>query len=535
MSAVASNIEEEVAALHRFKERPLPITCNEIEYDEELRKIARTIDGQVRSIKLHNKNNKGVQRMTPCDLVQKYYEFPFDLYPFQVRTINELAELPRAGYYLDMGLGKTVVSMSSALFKSLTQGAEKILVVVPPVLLTGWSRFIASIRDRETGPLSSLVYRGTPKERKALSLDADIILVGIQIFKRDYQRFSKELGDKRVVVIVDEAHCLKNISSDNHKKVREFSADADLMLLTGTPINSPIDAYGMVKMVAPRVYRNLHQFENIHIAERDFFGNVTRWKNMDLLQNNLTVNSVRLLKEECIADLPPVSYQPMYYELEPEHLALYRKLAEEHLLPFADGQKLDATSVQALLHALGQIVCNWSHFAQDDSKVSAGFQLVDEVLDELGDGKAVLFSNYKLTNRRALQHLKQYNPVAIYGDIDAADRDRALDKFVEDPSCRVFIGNPVSAGFGIDRLQIVSSTVMFLEPPISVSAFTQSLSRVHRIGQTKPVTVKLATAVGTLQERQLKALMDKEDLVQTLTRGYQSLREALGLKERKRK
>ena len=467
---------------------------------------------------------------TPHELVTKYYDFPFTFRPYQTKTVNDLAHLPAAGYYLDMGLGKTAVSLASALWKGLMGKVDCIIVIMPPVLLTGWARFVASVKDKQSGQLKPLVYKGTPVQRKEMDLNADVVLVGLQIFKRDYDRFVEALHGRSAAVIVDEAHCLKNIGTDNHDKIQRLSSMHHLLLLTGTPINSPIDAYGMVKFTAPGTYRNLNHFRNIHVAEVDFYDNVVAWRNLDLLRENLAINSVRLLKEECVEELPQVSYEPIYYELERDHLRLYRKLTEEHLLPLKDGGKIDATTVQALLHALGQIVCNWAHFAQDEKKVSNGFQLIDEVLDELGDGKLVLFSNYKLTNRQALKYLAKYNPVAIFGDIAASERDKAIDTFIDDPKCRVFIGNPVSAGFGIDRLQHVSSTVMFLEAPISVTAFTQSLSRVHRIGQTKPVTVKIATAVETLQERQLKALLDKEDLVQVLTGGYQSIRAALGLK-----
>ena len=537
MSAVAPNLANEMAALHNFKSRPLPIGCRETDLPECFREFVRTVDDVSRFVRrfaeknpeLQNNKNTGVA-LSPSELVKKYYEFPFELYPFQVRTVDELAELPRSGTYLDPGLGKTGIATAMALYKALAQGAEYILVIVPPVLITNWLRFVMSIKDRETGPLTCTAYRGTPKQRKDLKLDADITVVGIQIFKQDYARFVQELGGKKVAVIVDEAHCLKNPGSANHRKVSEFVGDKDLMLLTGTPINSPIDAYGMVKLVSPGVYRNLHQFENIHVAERDFFGNVTRWGNLDLLKENLDLNSVRLMKENVIADMPPVTYQQMFYELEPEHLRLYRHLAEQHLLPLKDGGKIDATTIQALIHALGQIVCNWAHFAQDEHKVSNGFQLVDETLDELGGGKLVLFSRYRLTNRSCLSKFAAYNPVAVFGEVSAADRDKAIDRFVEDPTCRLFIGNDQSAAFGIDRLQHVCSTVMFLEPSMSVSAFTQAIARCHRIGQNLPVTVKLATALDTLQERQMKALLDKQDLVQFLTGGgLPSIREAMGL------
>jgi len=538
VSAVVSDIEREVAALHTFKDKPLPITCTDAGHSESLTAFIRECHFITRMF-----NPTRAYMKTPYEIVKDYYTFPFEFYPFQVHTTNNLARLPRAGHYLDMGLGKTAISMACALYQTLKMRCDRILIIVPPVLLTGWSRFISSIEDKETGPVSSLIYRGTPEERKYMKLDADITVVGIQIFKKHYEDFLKAYEGQRTVVIVDEAHALKNAGrtkpkktdpSANHWKVRNFvGEDNHLMLLTGTPINSPIDAYAMVKLIAPSIYRSLEQFERIHVIKRDYFDRVdpkTGWGNLDLLQENLAVNSVRLLKRDVIHDLPPVTYEELCYDLDPKHLKLYRQLAEEHLLPLQDKEKLDATSVQALLHAMGQLVCNWGHFAQDESKVSQGFQLVDEVLDELGDGKLVVFSNYKMTNRHLLKYLKKYNPVAVYGEVNGADRDRAIDKFISDPTCRVFIGNPQSAGYGIDGLQKVCSTVMYLEPPRTPTEYNQSRDRLDRIGQVFPVTVKICTAVGTLHERQLEALKNNEDLVQTLTGGYMSLRRALGLK-----
>jgi SNF2 family DNA or RNA helicase len=470
--------------------------------------------------------------MEPCDLVCQYYEFPFTFYPYQTRTINTLAPLPRSGWYPDMGLGKTAMATAAALFKTLCGEVERILIIVPPILLTAWNRFLSQVRDRETGPLDVLIYRGNPRERAALSLAHDVVVVGLQIFKRDYARFLEEYKHTRTAIIVDEAHALKNAGSDNHRSISAL-ADTEgkhLLLLTGTPINSPIDAYGMIRLVTPDLYRSQYQFEVIHVAERDYYDHPLTWGNLDLLAENLMLNSVRLLKEDVLSELPSITYQPLVYELKPEHYRLYRKLAEEHVLTWeSQGGKLDATSLVALLHALGQIICNWAYYAQDAKKVSNGFLLAEEILDDLGEGKLVLFANYRRTNREAARILAHYRPALIFGDTPGTKRDEELDRFVEDPTCRLFIGNPRSAGYGIDRLQNVSSTVLFLEPTVSVVDFIQALSRVHRLGQTKPVLVYLAVAAGTLQEDQVRALIAKEDLVQKLTQGRRSLREALGL------
>ena len=73
---------------------------------------------------------------TPHELVTKYYDFPFTFRPYQTKTVNDLAHLPAAGYYLDMGLGKTAVSLASALWKGLMGKVDCIIVIMPPA--AGW-------------------------------------------------------------------------------------------------------------------------------------------------------------------------------------------------------------------------------------------------------------------------------------------------------------------------------------------------------------------------------------------------------------
>jgi hypothetical protein len=55
------------------------------------------------------------------------------------------------------------------------------------------------VRDKETGPLDVLIYRGTPAKRKSMRLDHDITVVGMQIFKKDYDRFYEEYKDEKLV------------------------------------------------------------------------------------------------------------------------------------------------------------------------------------------------------------------------------------------------------------------------------------------------------------------------------------------------
>ena len=79
---------------------------------------------------------------------------------------------------------------------------------------------------------------GTPAARRKLDLSARFIVVGVQIFKKDYQYICDNIAHKRVFVVVDEAQMLKNTGSDNYAKVRDFARAADLPAHRHTPVRT---------------------------------------------------------------------------------------------------------------------------------------------------------------------------------------------------------------------------------------------------------------------------------------------------------
>ena len=89
-----------------------------------------------------------------------------------------------------------------------------------------------------------MIYKGAPVERKQLDITScDFILMSIQIFKKDFDYLYNIFEHRPVILVVDEAKAVKNIGSANYKRVRDFAAERDLLLLEGTPLATPEDAY----------------------------------------------------------------------------------------------------------------------------------------------------------------------------------------------------------------------------------------------------------------------------------------------------
>jgi SNF2 family DNA or RNA helicase len=466
--------------------------------------------------------------MTPYETVARDYTLPFDGYGYQKQVINGLAPLPRTGHYLAVGVGKTFTSTCCTLYKFAIGEADQAIVLMPPILMATWYRWLTSIKG-----LRVLVYRGSPKERAAMDFSKyDFVLMSYDIFKRDSRRIFSAFDHSRTVLVCDEATAIKNVESKNYKAVQDFATDGHLMLLTGTPLAKIMDGYAYIALVAPTIYRGLQHYENIHIEEWDFFGAPVEYRHLDVLERNMRVNAVRILKEDVLTDLPQVTYTPLHYDLEEDHLNLYMKLAEEQLLEFNDGSRLDATEATKLWHALQQIVMNYDYFSDDPENVSMGFRIIDQTMSELEadyghqHGKLIVFTNYKQTSQHVTAFTQKYGAVAVYGEIPAGEQQTNIDRFVDDPTCRILVAQVQSAGYGLN-LQDCCADVLFLEAPLSPIHFEQAVGRVYRNGQKRKVHVRVAIAQGTIQVHLSNILMSKDTLVNQVLRNYQDIRQAL--------
>lgn len=467
--------------------------------------------------------------MTPYEAVREEFDTPFELYPFQIKEVNTLARFDRCGFYWEAGSGKSAGVAHYALYRSLHSGIKHWIMPMPPILLLQWARFLRSIKDKRTGkPLSVTIYAGTLKQRQELDLNAQFILVSYGLLRNDFEKLSSFYTNREMGVVCDEAQALKNTESITHKAVKLLSEGRNLAMLTGTPLTTPMDAYAYIKLIAPVIYRNIRQFEKLHVKGTDEFGNTLAWDNLDLLADNMKFQASRVLRREVQAELPPVTFNLMVYELKPAHLKLYNRIAQEKLVEFEDGREINAISTQALYSALQQVVINWAHFEDDQTKEPAALELVDEVFDEIGpDAKLVVVANFIRSNAYLLEKLQKYGAVAVYGEVTAKEKQAAIQRFIEDPLCRCIILQPQSAGFGVDGLQHVCSDMLFLEAPTVAPPFYQVAARLDRDGQKSPVNCRIGVANRTVQARMFKRLLENDKTVNSVQGGYQDLKDAI--------
>lgn len=470
--------------------------------------------------------------MTPLETILQHFSLPkelygqpFELHPLQVEAVNRVADWPNVGLFLDTGTGKTVVEILLSLYR-LISGAETAIIIMPPTLVTQWGKWLARVKRVDGSDLKVVEYVGTPTVRKGLSLQADFVLVGIQIFKLDYDRFVKHFKGRKYHVAIDEATMLSNINTDSHEKVFDFCQGVTQDLLTGTPVSNPEDAYGILKFTYPGCYRSKRAFENVHVTSYDFWGKPSVWENLDILKKNLETNTVRVLFEDMYPDAEQPLFIALPYTLDKAHIKLYRELAEVKLLEVEDEQKIDAVQAGKLTHALGQIILNYGHFAGDEKKKSRTLDVIEQRIKEI-NSKVVVFANYRMSIGLLLRHFEHYRAVAVNGDVNDKQKQAAVSRFVEDPACKVIVIHPKSGGFGLDGLQHVSHHIIFAEPVQSPSVFHQCVARLKRTGQRKRVAVTLLSAEGTVQNRAVQNLIKNDTIAGQVIDNAISLRAAV--------
>lgn len=445
----------------------------------------------------------------------------FSLSDLQKQDVMQFLQWKKSLNRYEVGCGKTVLST----VVSLMSGVQVTVVTMPPVLLTPWMRWLNKVSS------NVLVYRGTPKVRKAMVLsDKRWILMSHGIFRIDFERIYGDLKGMDAELIVDEAQAIKSPKSKLYTMSGTFAQNRRMQMLTGTPTSTPMDCYTYIRLRSPEIYRSYAHFEQMHVAERDFFGAVKGYQLLDELAKNFAIKSVYRTKQEVHGySLVPI-YPDTTYELEADHYKLYERLVEEQLLLLDDGSKIDATTATRLYHACQQIVCNFGYFAGDISKRSVCYDLLDLTIEQTGcldasKSKLIVWTTYKMTSRSVLKYLKDkgYYAVGAYSEVDSA---KNLELFMSDPKCRIGVFQYQSAGAGLNP-QFVCSESLHLELPTSPMLMTQSTGRLSRMGQVVAPTMRIAVAKGTIQESCIERLMCSDDLVMRIEQTKESLRAAL--------
>lgn len=460
----------------------------------------------------------------------------------QCAGLNLSLRFNRFGLYDDPGVGKTVISQAYGIYR-VWEG-NKCLVLMPPVLLY---QFLDSFTETYPGIENHLtfhVFDEDPLEREILEGQwnetgwPDILCMTPQLFYKYYAQLKTIYS----VLIADEVHkYLTSAEAGTYKRIMHFLGgwnDSAALLMTGTPIGNLLtQAYGLTKLTYPAAYFDYQQFERQHCVyttvkfnepkqlksgkTQSSIRKLTGYKNVAKLEENLYKHARRVIKEDVLSlTEPAIDVVPI--RLYPEHQRLYETLSKQRILELGNDEIFTALQDQALRQAILQLISSPHKYAPEDAKIrNAPLEALDALIEERGDSeKVIVFANYLETAETLKKHLKKLNPAILNGSVNNKEKEK--EKFLHDPTCKVLIAHPNSAGVGLN-LQSVCNFVIFFEPCSTPGDFKQAFERVYRGGQLNKVVVKILKVLHTGSVKSIENMMRKATDIQMVNRDRVSM------------
>jgi SNF2 family DNA or RNA helicase len=409
----------------------------------------------------------------------------------------------------DMGLGKTHEVMAFMLYLRKHRKIKKpFLVVCPTTVLSHWSE---KIRDHAPG-LKTVVYHGGLRDINHALGSGDVLLTSYGILRRDIRVLQKRTFG---LVVFDEIQHIKNRLTQSYLAAIRIRARIKLGL-TGTPIeNTLTELKTLMDLVIPGYLGRDEAFKTRYVNPIEQNLKSPRRRELSRLISPFTL---RRLKSTVLSELPPKIEDIRTCRLSEDQVKLYRDAVANRGHELVQLLKKRNVSVPyihifALLTLLKQI-CNHPATVETDSENYDRFQsgkwdLFKELLAESLDSgqKVVVYSQYLNMIRIMEKHLA-LNEVD-FATLTGASRNRGkiIDRFNNDPACRVFVGSLKAGGIGIDL--VAASVVIHYDRWWNAAREDQATDRVHRIGQKRSIQVFKLVTEGTLEEK-ISAIIERK-------------------------
>jgi SWI/SNF-related matrix-associated actin-dependent regulator 1 of chromatin subfamily A len=417
----------------------------------------------------------------------------------QKEAIQKLVENKKFILADDMGLGKT----TSTIIAALEAGSKKALIICPATLKINWKREIENYSDKT-------VFIA---ESKNFSTEADFVIINYDIIKNFHDTKKKDesqiLASNFDLVIVDEAHYIKNATAQRTKLINDIVKKTDrLWLLTGTPMTSrPIDYFNLLSLIDSPVAKNWMAYAirycqgyQFNVGGRKVW-NVTGASNLEELRDRTLGLTLRRLKEN-VLDLPDKIITPVY-------LRLKSKQYEEVMGEYYDWYDKNPEESKSLTVQFSKLTKVRQIIA--DEKIAQTIELAENILEQ--DKKVIIFCNFTDSLNKITEHFGKA-AVKLDGSMSKPERQHSVDQFQDNPKVKVFVGNIKAAGVGITLTSaeaVIMNDLSFLP-----SDHAQSEDRAYRYGQKNNVLVYYPIFENTIEGIIYDILNNKKQVIATV-------------------
>ena len=427
----------------------------------------------------------------------------------QKESIQKLVENKKFILADDMGLGKT----TSTIIAALESGSKKVLIICPATLKISWKREIENYSDKP-------VYIA---EGKNFSTDADFVIINYDIIKNFHD--TKKKGESQILdanfdlVVVDEAHYIKNATAQRTKLINDLVKKVDrLWLLTGTPMTSrPIDYFNLLSLIESPVAKNWMAYAirycqgyQFNVGGRKVW-NVMGASNLEELRDRTAGLTLRRLKEN-VLDLPDKIITPVY-------LRLKSKMYEEIMGEYYDWYDKNPEESKSLtvqftkLTKIRQVIA--------DEKISQTIELAENIVEQ--GKKVIIFCNFTDSLNKICEHFGKA-AVKVDGSMSKPERQHSVDSFQDSDKIKVFVGNIKAAGVGITLT--AAEAVIMNDLSFLPSDHAQAEDRAYRYGQKNNVLVYYPIFENTIEGIIYDILNNKKQVIATVMGDNQNTADA---------
>lgn len=442
-----------------------------------------------------------------------------ELWPYQKGSLDYV--LARGGGILadQPGLGKTPEAIA---FCNEVE-ATRVLVIVPASVRLQWGE-----RIREWSTIPNVNANVMLKVKDGVHPTSHYVVMSYDSARNP--ALIRAIGRyKWDVLICDEAHKMKNIDALTTRAILGNSrgeyqhGDVKIpaiatyarhkLALTGTPLlNRPSEAYTLLRFFDHEAidFMGWEQFKEKYNRQADIktiTGKRFKLENTSLeqeLQNRLRIHVMaRHEKKDVYSHMKPPRFSIVRVE---ENSAVKMALDAEGML----GLDIEEIQTTKDFEILGHIA---------EARRLMGIAICPQVIEyaadflEGSDEKLVIFAWHIQVLDLLEQGLARFGTVRVDGRKSPQQRQNAVDNFVEKDNVRVFLGNLLAAGVGVDGLQKVCSRCLIPEPDWVPANNEQAVARLDRIGQENLVNAEIFVAPGSISEKILVKALEKMNVI----------------------
>lgn len=433
----------------------------------------------------------------------------YNPYPYQAYATQWIIEKKKSALFLEMGMGKSVVTLTAILELMYDYfDVAKVLVIAPlRVASTTWEDEIEKWNHLKCLKISKVL--GSEKQRKAaLNKKADIYIVNRETVSWLVGRCHKDWPFD--MVVIDELSSFKSSKSQRFKALKKVRPLIKRLVgLTGTPApNGMIDLWTQIYLIdgGERLGRTVTSYrEKYFLPDKRNQMIVYSWKLKDgakeVIFEKLSDICVSMRAKDYLG-LPERIDNIISVELSKKAKEQYARLEKELYVSIADVDVI-AGSAAVLANKLLQFA-NGAVY-DETGKVKEIHEEKLKALEELiesASGKPVLvFYGYKHDKDRLLNYLQQLKPRLLESDKDIKDWNNGR--------VEILLAHPAAAGHGLN-LQTGGNIIIWFGLTWSLELYQQANARLWRQGQQHPVVIHHIIAKDTIDERVMKALEEKD-------------------------